>query len=91
MQYRVLLAPAAAVDLRELPRRTREDVQNRIRALAEDPRPVGVKHLSGDLYRIRVGDFRVVYAVSDREITVLIVCVAHRREVYRFLRRKGLI
>ncbi len=65
------------------------DVQRRIAppidALAADPRPVGVEKLTdeGDLYRIRVGNFRVVYTVRDDALVVIVVRVADRRDVYR--------
>jgi len=57
----------------------------RIDALADGPRPAGAKKLKGggELWRIRVGDYRIVYAVRDRILLVLVVRVAHRREVYR--------
>jgi len=56
-----------------------------IRALAADPRPPGRKKLAStsDYYRIRVGDYRVLYAVRDREVLVLVIKVGYRREVYR--------
>jgi len=57
----------------------------RIRSLARDPRPFGSEKLSGkeDLYRLRVGRYRVVYSVADAELVVLIVRVGHRKNVYR--------
>jgi len=58
-----------------------------ILALSDNVRPAGCVKLSGlsDLWRIRVGDYRVVYEIRDRQLIVLIVGVAHRREVYRNL------
>lgn len=56
--------------------------------MAADPRPAGVRALSGQpagTMRLRVGDFRVVYVIEDEEIRILVVRVAHRREVYRGL------
>jgi mRNA interferase RelE/StbE len=57
----------------------------RIQALSTDPRPPGCEKLSGhpDRYRVRQGDYRVVYSVDDVERVVLVVKVGHRREVYR--------
>lgn len=54
-------------------------------ALAENPRPLGVRKLEGeeDLYRLRVGDYRVLYAIRDAVLLVLVVRIADRREVYR--------
>jgi mRNA interferase RelE/StbE len=57
---------------------------NAIDALADAPRPPGVVKLAGrDDYRVRVGDYRIVYAVDDAERLVLVARIAHRREVYR--------
>jgi mRNA interferase RelE/StbE len=60
-------------------------VGNAIRAPASDPRPAGCKNLTGgtDYYRIRVGDYRVLYEVRDRDVLVLLIKIGHRREVYR--------
>jgi mRNA interferase RelE/StbE len=57
----------------------------RIDALAEDPRPQGIEKLSAEdnLYRIRSGDYRVIYEIRDAELLILVAKVGHRREVYR--------
>lgn len=85
MTYRVIVKPAAERDLEKLPRDVLRRVTERMIALEEDPRPPGCKKLTGeeDLYRIRVGDYRVVYEVDDGERGVRIARVRHRREVYR--------
>lgn len=56
-----------------------------IDSLAEDPRPAGCVKLTGsaDLFRLRVGDYRILYQVQDRVLVVLVVDIGHRREVYR--------
>jgi mRNA interferase RelE/StbE len=83
-EYDVQLVPAAAREFRRLQGSVRERVATAIDALATDPRPVGCSKLAGrDDYRIRIGDYRVVYAVDDAERLVLVARVAHRREVYR--------
>lgn len=57
---------------------------DRIAALADDPRPHGCEKLSAlERYRIRVGDYRIVYAVEDAELVVWVVRIGHRRDVYR--------
>jgi mRNA interferase RelE/StbE len=62
----------------------RDRVRVVVDGLAADPRPVGVAKLAGrDDYRVRVGDYRIVYAVNDAERLVLVARIAHRREVYR--------
>jgi len=59
-------------------------VAGRIHRLAADPRPVGAEKLSAlERYRIRQGDYRIVYSIDDRERTVTVFKVGHRREVYR--------
>lgn len=61
----------------------RRRVDRRILALAEDPRPPGVKALAGPLGGLRVGDWRIVYRVEDERLVVLVVRVGNRREVHR--------
>ncbi len=84
-RYRVEIGSKAQRQLRALPKRLRERIDIRILALAEDPRPPGVKKLQGaeDRYRIRVGDYRVIYTISDDVLLVLVVEVLNRREAYR--------
>jgi len=61
----------------------------RILALAHDPRPVGVKRIRNNLYRVRVGQHRIAYTIEDERIVVRVVAVGHRNDVYRLLRRMG--
>ncbi len=69
---------------RRLHGRLRDRIAAAIDGLAEDPRPRGSVELAGrNDYRVRVGDYRIVYAVDDDERLVLIARIAHRREVYR--------
>jgi mRNA interferase RelE/StbE len=83
--YALLIKRSAERDLRQLPRATFERVNKRILALRDDPRPHGVRKLAGALegWRIRVGDYRILYQIDDGAQTVTIVRVKHRREVYR--------
>ena len=82
--YRVLIKPSAARELEAIPRKDRSRVATKIARLGANPRPRGGEKLSGqEQYRLRQGRFRVVYSISDAERTVLVVKVAHRREVYR--------
>jgi len=85
VRYRVKFAPRAARDFCSLERATQQRLRGQIDRLEEDPRPRGCEKLSGgdDLYRIRVGDYRIVYQVQDRVLVVLVVRVGHRRDVYR--------
>jgi mRNA interferase RelE/StbE len=84
--YRLLVKRSAAKEIDGIgQRRDRERVVAAIGALAEEPRPAGAEKLAGrdDRYRIRVGDYRVVYSIEDAALIVWIVKVGHRRDVYR--------
>lgn len=82
--YKLAFRKSVAKDLRELPRKDLSRILKRIEALATDPRPQGSEKLSAqERYRIRQGDYRVVYEVQDEAAAVLVVRVGHRREVYR--------
>jgi len=82
--YKVLIKPSAAKELESLPKQDRVRVARRIRALSADARPHGSEKLTGEeKYRLRQGSYRVVYSINDPEQTVLVVKIAHRREVYR--------
>jgi len=84
--YSLAVRPRARRQLRALPDEMRTRVASEIDALSTDPRPYGAEKLSGTLlWRIRIGDYRVVYAVDDAERVVTVVRIGHRREVYRHL------
>ena len=82
--YELVFKKSVAKDLRALPQQDVKRILQKIRALADDPRPPGCEKLSGlERYRVRQGSYRVVYEIEDRRLIVLIVKVAHRRDVYR--------
>ena len=85
--YRVQARPRVRKDLRKLDQAARSGVLATMRALADDPRPAGARPLKGHRpwLRIRVGDYRVIYAVDDREQVVTVAVVGPRRDVYRNL------
>lgn len=84
--YRIELRRLAQHALRRLPRRDYDAVLAAINDLAVTPRPQGIEKVqSTGLWRIRQGDYRVVYAINDKEHVVTVVRVGHRREVYRSL------
>jgi mRNA interferase RelE/StbE len=88
LRYEVRFKPAAAKELAKLPADVLRRIAPRIDALASNPRPHGVEKLAGeDAWRIRVGDFRVVYTIEDRVLVVLVIHIGNRREVYKRLRR----
>ena len=82
--YRLLVKASAAKELEALPRKDRSRIARKIQSLADNPRPPASEKLSGEeKYRLRQGDYRVLYSVEDSSNTVTIVKIAHRREVYR--------
>lgn len=87
--YRIEVTPRAQKDLKALPTRERQRVAEQIDALKIDPRPTGSRKLRGreDFYRIRAGDYRVVYQIEDEVLLILIVRVGDRKEIYEIIRR----
>lgn len=85
MAYRIEFAPAAARQLRKLDPQARRRIQAAVELLANDPRPAGAKKLVGGEgeWRVRTGDYRVVYEIKTDALVVLVLAVAHRRDVYR--------
>ena len=85
MAYKVELRPSARRELLKLPRHDQVRLVRAMDGLAKEPRPKGVKKLAGaeDLYRIRVGDYRVDYQIHDDRLIVLVVRIGHRKDVYR--------
>ncbi len=85
MTYTVEVFSSAAKSLAKIDKKTRLRIVGAIELLAVDPRPPGVKSLRGGeqgRWRARVGDYRIVYAIEDDRLIVLVLRVAHRREVY---------
>ena len=82
--YQIAFAPSAVKELARLPVKIRRRVVPRIEVLSEDPRPHGCEKLRGreDQYRIRIGVFRVVYAIEDKRLLVLVLRLADRKDVY---------
>ena len=85
MSYTVTFLPSARRELAALPKDGQRRLANRIDGLREDPRPPGAKQLQVEdrLYRLRVGDYRVIYSIENRRLVILVVRVGHRRDVYR--------
>ena len=83
-RYQVRLVDRAEKALDALHPEARQRIRARLETLAENPRPPGVVRLVGleAAYRVRVGDYRIVYTIRDQELLVLILRVGHRREVY---------
>ena len=85
MTYEIEFTAAAARQVRKLPRPARDRVLDAIEDLADDPHPFGSRKLvdGQSAWRIRIGDYRVIYEIDDGELLVTVIRAAHRREVYR--------
>ncbi len=83
--YRITFAPSAARQLRKLDPQVRRRVQAAVELLANEPRPPAAIRLVGGSgeWRVRTGDYRIVYEIQDAQLLVLVLRVGHRREVYR--------
>ena len=83
-RYQVLIRPSAEPDARSIPNPTLRRINRRVEHLADDPRPPGCKKLGDpNIFRIRQGDYRVIYTIDDTNRIVEVLAIAHRREVYR--------
>ncbi|WP_313545017.1 type II toxin-antitoxin system RelE family toxin [Leifsonia aquatica] len=85
MTYRIDIAPAALREIKKLEPQAKRRVQATIELLAETPRPPAAKPLiaSGGAWRVRVGDYRVIYDIHDDRLVILVLRAGHRREIYR--------
>lgn len=82
--YNIFFKATAQKELDDIPRRDLQRIMERIAGLAAEPRPYGCEKLSAqERFRIRQGNYRIVYSIQDLELTVWVVKVGHRREVYR--------
>ena len=85
MPHSILIRPAAIRDLKALPKQILARIEKAMARLQMDPRPPGAKKLVGyeNEWRLRVGDYRVLYLIDDGFRQVIIARIAHRREAYR--------
>jgi len=82
--YKIVVKASAAGELERTPRKDLLRIVRRVTSLAEDPRPSGCEKLSAlERYRVRQGDYRIVYSVDDAARTVVIFKIGHRKEIYR--------
>ena len=84
-KYKILIKASAAKEIERFPtRKDRRRVVEKIRKLADDPRPEGCEKLSGqDRYRVRQGNYRIIYSIADDRLVVHVVKVGDRKDVYR--------
>ena len=84
VSYNILIKPSAAKELETIPDKDRRRIVYRIQGLAQDPRPAGCEKLSNqNRYRIRQGNYRILYLIDDDKVIVVVVRVAKRSRVYR--------
>jgi mRNA interferase RelE/StbE len=84
VKYLVILTRSVQKELDRLPEDVVRRSLDRLRRLEVNPRPADGKKLKGrDAWRVRVGDYRIIYEIQDRELTVIVITVGHRHEVYR--------
>ncbi|MCJ7778028.1 MAG: type II toxin-antitoxin system RelE/ParE family toxin [Sedimentisphaerales bacterium] len=85
--YQVKVAEEAAKFIRKQDKRIQRQIINNIRELAQNPRPQGCNKLQGyeELYRIRSGNYRIVYTIREKMLLIFVVRVAHRKDIYRHL------
>ena len=86
MAYHIEIKQSAVRELAKIPKAQRRLVSRKIDALANDPHPKGHRKLKGrqeEAYRIRAGDYRIIYQVQEKKLTVFVIRIGHRKEVYR--------
>ena len=82
--YKIYFKKSVEKDFRIIPKKDLQKILSRIKALAKDPKPPGHEKLTGqERYRIRQGQYRIIYSIHDEELTVWVVKVGHRKDVYR--------
>jgi len=82
--YRIVIKKSAAKEIEKVQKKDRVRIVEKIRSLSRDPRPNGSKKLSGqEKYRIRQGNYRILYQVIDDELVINVVKVRHRRDIYK--------
>ena len=82
--YKIFFKKSVEKDFKGIPKNDLAKILKRIETLAEDPRPPGCDKLTGqEKYRLRQGRYRILYSIQDDELTVWVVKVAHRKDIYR--------
>ena len=83
-EYEILFKESVWKDLRKIPKSDLKKILSRIETLGDDPRPVGSEKITGEeLYRVRQGNYRIIYSIQDNEPTVCVIRVGHRKDIYR--------
>ena len=83
-KYKITVKKSAAKELESIPKKDLRKVVRRIKSLGQEPRPHQVQKLSHkEQYRVRQGDYRIIYSIDDKNLIIDIVKIGHRREIYR--------
>jgi mRNA interferase RelE/StbE len=83
-EYKIHFRESVEKDFSAVPKKDLQKILHRIKALGTDPRPAGCQKLTGqERYRVRQGRYRIVYSIQDKQLTVWIVKVGHRKDIYR--------
>ena len=83
-EYKVYFRESVEKDVRIIPKKDVNKILQRIKLLTTEPRPLGCEKLTGqERYRLRQGRYRIVYSIQDKELTVWIVKIGHRKDIYR--------
>ncbi len=85
MSYKLIILPRAEKELKKLPQKEFLKVDETILQLANEPRPAGCKKLQGieDTYRVRVGDYRILYRIEDTQLIIEVIRIANRKDAYK--------
>ena len=84
VEYKVYFKESVEKDFSTIPKKDLQKILRRVKTLAIDPRPQGHEKLTGqERYRVRQGRYRIVYSIQDKELTVWVVKVGHRKDIYR--------
>ena len=86
-RYQLTYRKSVAKDLRAIPKKHRQAIVRRIEKLAADPKPPGYIKIKGakDLFRLRQAEYRIIYQINEDTISILVIKIGHRKDVYRFL------
>ena len=83
-EYEIFFKESVRKDLRKVPKSNLKKILSRIQKLKDNPRPIGCEKLTGqDFYRVRQGKYQIVYSIQDSELTVWVIKVGHRKNVYQ--------
>ena len=84
--YKILIKPSAVKELNKVPQKELQKITQKINALATNPRPAGCEKLAAEnAYRLRQGNYRIIYLIEDDKLIIVVIKVGHRKDVYRWV------